>query len=449
MDKKNKPTSLLEQYYAKRSRSASRLYMLRNVGDIEPSRRNAQNGLRKKDERVEKSSKTINIIDGQMDWENRAYTKSTGVDLLVTDPNIVIPIVNFTVQINSPTSGAEFTEGDEVTVSFTTDPIPTEPAITKTELLVNNVAVAERENSSLDDYVIESISLSATSIKVRCYYDAGFTQFIDSNTVSITVSQDFLLDLYPNQFGESWALVQRNSEFTGNVITIRRSSDNATQSYGFVDGELPISTIASFVGAGDGLVTWWKGQANGLVVEQSNAANQPFLFKSGVLQTEAGLPTLKFEGNQWLNGGNILSVDERSFVSAVVAKNTGTGQCIYAKGRALVAVDRYALQSQNQLGGGNPIVYEWFNRLAIRNQVVNNGLHKAIDNNQLEVSQSRDNIVSNTYSFLIGAFNNVIGLNAGFNFLNGNISEVHIWLEDQESNLSNINGILNADYGIY
>jgi hypothetical protein len=80
-----------------------------------------------------------------------------------------------------------------------------------------------------------------------------------------------------------------------NCIRVRRSSDNAEQDIGFVLNRLDIASLLSFVGAGSGFVTVWYDQSGlGNDLTQTTAARQPRIVNSGTLETQLGLPCLRF-----------------------------------------------------------------------------------------------------------------------------------------------------------
>src|SRR6202000_992237 len=89
------------------------------------------------------------------------------------------------------------------------------------------------------------------------------------------------------------------SGYTGYDMTVRRSSDNTTQDIGFdVSGNLDTTTLLSFVGSGSGYVTTWYDQSgNGNNAAQSDTSVQPRIVNAGVLDTEAGNPSLHFDGS--------------------------------------------------------------------------------------------------------------------------------------------------------
>lgn len=77
------------------------------------------------------------------------------------------------------------------------------------------------------------------------------------------------------------------SSYTGGLIRVRRSSDNAEQDIGYVsNGDLDTTSLSSFVGANSGYVTKWYDQSgNGDHLVPVSTANEATLVSSGTIQT--------------------------------------------------------------------------------------------------------------------------------------------------------------------
>ena len=94
------------------------------------------------------------------------------------------------------------------------------------------------------------------------------------------------------------------SAYAGACMNVRRSSDNTAQDIGFVNGVLDTASLLAFVGSGDGFVTTWYDQSgNGSNATQATAVNQPQIVASGVVTTAGSKPALKFVAATplWLN----------------------------------------------------------------------------------------------------------------------------------------------------
>ena len=89
-----------------------------------------------------------------------------------------------------------------------------------------------------------------------------------------------------------------SADYSGDCITVRRASDNATQNIGFDDdGVLDITSLESFCAGTDGFVaTWYDQSGNGNNAVQLTASEQPKIVSSGSVILENGKPTIEFDG---------------------------------------------------------------------------------------------------------------------------------------------------------
>ena len=113
------------------------------------------------------------------------------------------------------------------------------------------------------------------------------------------LARPLLLDAVPGA-AAAYSLRQLSNAYTGPVVTVRRSSDNAEAD--FKAPEIDDGTLTAFCGAGDGLVKTWHDQSgNGRDASQGTAAAQPKILDSGSLVTEGGKAAVEFDGvDDWL-----------------------------------------------------------------------------------------------------------------------------------------------------
>jgi hypothetical protein len=98
-------------------------------------------------------------------------------------------------------------------------------------------------------------------------------------------SPKLLLDKFPNA-AAAYSLRLLRTAYTGNCIEVRRSSDNALQNIGFVNGVLDTASLLSFVGVGIGFVrTWYDQSGNGanLIYTGTGTGNLPAIVNNGVV----------------------------------------------------------------------------------------------------------------------------------------------------------------------
>ncbi|MFY7886097.1 MAG: arabinofuranosidase catalytic domain-containing protein [Dolichospermum sp.] len=98
-----------------------------------------------------------------------------------------------------------------------------------------------------------------------------------------------ILDSFPGAQA-AYSLRKLSSAYTGPILTVRRSSDNATTNIGLYRYTIDTDAILSFVGNGNGFVTTWYDQSgNGVNLVQGNTALQFNIVTSG---------SLHYEGNE-------------------------------------------------------------------------------------------------------------------------------------------------------
>ncbi len=97
--------------------------------------------------------------------------------------------------------------------------------------------------------------------------------------------------------------------YLGDAMLIRRSSDNAVLSIGFIGEAVDTAAIAAFVGANNSFTATIFNQFGVTNATQVTAANQPTIVVTGTIQTLGGRPTVVFDG----------STDEMTLASSITA----------------------------------------------------------------------------------------------------------------------------------
>jgi hypothetical protein len=123
----------------------------------------------------------------------------------------------------------------------------------------------------------------------------------DGLPVGSLVGGDWIVPPCPEEMPTmAYSLKLVNPDYKGPCLRVRRSSDNAEDDFGFEAGILDTASILTFVGAGDGRVVIMYDQMDYHDVSQTAMASQPYIVRSGVLETSGGLPALFSNGNLWL-----------------------------------------------------------------------------------------------------------------------------------------------------
>lgn len=133
-----------------------------------------------------------------------------------------------------------------------------------------------------------------------------------------------LLDQYPDAEG-AYSLRYLTTGYTGDVVLVRRSSDNAEE--GFTPTEITDGTLTTWVGANNGLVkTWYDQTGNGNHLTQTTDANQPQIVNSGILITRNSLPAIKaVDATDRLIGPDTFTAEEGLSVFTVFGNDSTSG----------------------------------------------------------------------------------------------------------------------------
>lgn len=168
------------------------------------------------------------------------------------------------------------------------------------------------------------------------------------------------LDLHSNSFS-SFGLRKLNSDYDGNAIEVRRSSDNSLLQIGFKYNKLDIEALLSFVGSGDGYIkTWFDQSGNGRNLNQVIESSQPKIVSAGMLKKINGIPAIYFDGlDSYFNASNLvgaLKEASRSYITAVAKSDSSASPTqnlislsVDGGSNARLSID------YNSIGGSNKI----------------------------------------------------------------------------------------------
>jgi hypothetical protein len=209
---------------------------------------------------------------------------------------------------------------------------------------------AQVNGGAIASFGLRKISTSYTGSAIeaqRCdgkTAGIGFTACGDLDTAAL---KTFALSGAPLSMitaapSAAYSLRKLYCTYSGNLIRVRRSSDNTQQDIGFTNGaDLDTVALKTFVGAGSGfIVTWYDQSGNGRNATQATAANQPRIVNAGVVHRQNGMPSINFRGaSDYLNstltgvtassgGGTITTVN------IVAQSNSGVAGTILSNGDA-------------------------------------------------------------------------------------------------------------------
>jgi len=300
-----------------------------------------------------------------------------------------------------------------------------------------------------------------------------------TTTADLTVnapSASLLLDLYPSA-AVAYSLRKLRNAYTGSAIRVRRSSDNTEQNIGFIGNDLDTTALLAFCGAGNGFVTTWYDQSGSAQnATMSTQANQPQIVSSGVVVTQNGKPTLQYDGtNDGLNA-TVTGINNTTALclfyayssNLAAAANTNTAILWYNgdanitnlrghfSSTGLITNEYVALDTRKTASGSSRIGSSSYRRNA-NLLVIENTFHLTTgtsfqqNNNNINFDLLYETILSENLTPSV--YNTSTKLNIGFLdvgiFANQKISEFIVYLSNQTTNRSNINGNINTHYAIY
>ena len=270
-----------------------------------------------------------------------------------------------------------------------------------------------------------------------------------------------LLDTYTGA-AAAYSLRLLRSAYTGALVKIRRSSDDATKDF-YPDSNNVLSlnsedgsgtSLSSWISSGDGYVnTWYDQSGNGKDISESTTSRQPQIVSSGAVLTENSKASIDFGVS--LNarlyrdfGANI----SQPFMAFVVHKWKNVSVAYLFDGyqlsnRQLTLVE-YANWKFGSSGPGNSFniidgggSYTNQNLLAL---LWNGSSSKSYSNGSLERTETGMN--SNDYRPLTLGNRNT---NSAYAYSWGKIQEFILYNSDESSNQSGIATNINNFYSIY
>jgi len=270
-----------------------------------------------------------------------------------------------------------------------------------------------------------------------------------------------LLDTYGGS-AVAYSLRKLSSTYSGSAIRVRRSSDNAEQDIGFVDGDLDTSSLLSFVGANNGFITTWYDQSgNANNATQAAAVIQPRIVNSGVIETKGSENAIKFDGsNDYMTRTAISALDSgNNYSYFTIVSNNLTANISTVFATSAVSVYRVENLIDTRTTGGfyrnfliqNTSSTAYYSDLSSANGSTNQRLLSGFVNG-FNMSAFDNGNTGGTATYT-GTYNNDLFDIAAFRYipryLNGYIQEIIIYPTDESSNRVGIETNINDYYSIY
>jgi hypothetical protein len=266
-----------------------------------------------------------------------------------------------------------------------------------------------------------------------------------------------LLDTYTGAAVAYSAARRLSGTYTGSLIRVRRSSDNAEQDIGYTAGNvLDESALTTFVGANNGFVTTWYDQSgNANNATQSTAANQPKIVSSGVVNTQAGLssgrPALSFDSvNDFFDLTSLITTTNYTAFVAQKRLNAGLSSQWITQKATSTGTRPYAAVLYGGTSNAYMSTYNSSTQVTAATNTTNYILLTSrwgstqniyINNSALTTSTGTD---GNT-----GTGFDVIGRRTSGEYSNVNNTEIILYASDKLSDLTGISDNINTFYSIY
>ena len=159
-------------------------------------------------------------------------------------------------------------------------------------------------NGVLNGYIVDAPGSDTTYSFAIDAVDAQYQNIPRTFSLLATVSPR-PVDVVSNVAG-AYGLRLLTSAYTGPLLRIRRSSDNAESNIdamSITNGIANANAITSFVGSGNGhVVSWYDQSGNARHLTQANVSLQPRIATLGTLITRQNTLSVYFDGTSYLQG---------------------------------------------------------------------------------------------------------------------------------------------------
>lgn len=257
------------------------------------------------------------------------------------------------------------------------------------------------------------------------------------NNLTIGSQPGFFLQTFPNAL-VAFSLRRLNYDYTGPLITVRRSSDNTQKDIYTLND----SSLQSFVGSSSGFVSKWYDQSgNDNHLTQTTTANQPRIVNSGIIDKSGNKPSLFFSTGATANVLNLTTrVSTIGSVFSVVKPLFTAGQLnCYILGDTFYF--DYHGNTDQWLSSSNAATY-----VINGNNYINNVLTNFTTTNKT----TNLVLLSMIHTASSGRFNSLsTDRNLGGRQWKGYYTELVLYSSNQTTNRVNIENNINNYYNIY
>jgi len=265
-----------------------------------------------------------------------------------------------------------------------------------------------------------------------------------------------LLDTYPGA-AAAYSLRKLRTAYNGSAIRVRRSSDNTEQDIGFVNNELDTASLLTFCGVGNGFITTWYDQSGNIKnATQATAGAQPQIINGGVIYTKNTKPSILNSFTTFLalpstitgTSGTLINLSATLADPPTGDNGSPFGFCTTSNDSSYqpfsngIIYENFASTTRQTVG--NPTNNT--TNLYLYNVISDINLYNVKINNLTFFNTTTNSVGYGIQSPRIGrSFSSTFG-NQGFV---GYITEIVVYTNNQNSNISGINTNINSYYTIY
>ena len=276
--------------------------------------------------------------------------------------------------------------------------------------------------------------------------------------ITASAPYEYILDSYTTAAG-AWSLRKLKSDYSGNCIKVRRSSDNTEQDIGFVNNEIDTASLKSFVGSNNGFVTTWYDQSgNGYNLSQTTSTNQPAIIESGVVYRQFSKVSVKFtsSSSHYLTNTSIsASSVANAYVYQVYKSNSavnnypafgmGSNALIFLHGTTPNKMHAYAGNINGDFSNSSTSLH-------LSEMIYNGG--GASNADRLKYYMNSTGLTAGSYSGTVpttitGTGLSIARLYAVGIYFDGAVSELVLWFNDKSGSRTGIESNVNTYYTIY
>jgi hypothetical protein len=232
------------------------------------------------------------------------------------------------------------------------------------------------------------------------------------------------LDAYTTNLAGVWSAARRLlTSYTGSLIRVRRSSDNAEMDIdALASGALDVASMLTFCGAGNGFIRMRYDQLGANNIGQSSAAAQEQIVSSGSLVALVGQPFPAYAGAQY-SGTAAPTLAQPSTIVMSIQQTLGGGFGIFldtsATGFSYMAVT--GANQWNYYSGANvigsasdtdPHVARWLSNGASSKLVIDKSTVCSGDGGTTALTGLRLGSANNSTGYLTGCIGEVVAYSA-------------------------------------